>query len=81
MEVIQSSEKIYKIKKNIYESRELYLQRSWFIINNISESSFSIEELIYLSQIWINIKYFKMQYPDNITELINRCKDQVDIIR
>lgn len=77
MEVIESAGVLYTINKKKYESRELYLMRCWFIINNLNKYTFN--ELIYLSQIWINIKYFKMEYPIHITNMVKKCNDQSEI--
>ena len=76
MEVVESSGKFYSIDKDIYESRELYLQRIWFIINNFKYNN---SELLYLSKIWINVKYFGMKYPSHIMQLLDKYNNQIDI--
>ena len=78
-EVIESNGIFYKINKNKYESRELYLQRCWFIINNYKLKKFKFKELIYLSNLWINIKYNNVIYTDKIMLFIKDCIDQSDI--
>lgn len=70
MEIIEKNGVLYNIPRDRYETKELYYQRCWFIINNINKETF--KKLIYLSRIWINIKYFNMTYENiNIDTLKN----------
>lgn len=77
MEVIEWNGRFYSIQKNIHESREIYLQRCWFVINNFDKKH--INELIDFSFIWSNIKYYKISYPDHIMSIIKSLEDPIDI--
>lgn len=60
-EIFEFHGKFYKIKKDQYEPRELYLERVWYILNN-NDPKISFEELIKKSRIFINSKYLKCSY-------------------
>ena len=77
MEVIESAGRIFKIDRIEYEPKELYLQRCWFIIDNINRGSF--DDLVTLSKIWINSHYYGMVYSSGIMQQLERMDKPSDI--
>lgn len=62
-EVFELGGSFYKIPQDKYEPRELYLERVWFILNEIrEESKLSLEKLISKSRIESNKKYLQCKY-------------------
>jgi hypothetical protein len=70
-ETIQKGNKFYVIEQTPDESREVYLDRVNYVINKLEESDIdkNIEQIIALSLIWRNIKFYKMTYPSTIMRL------------
>jgi len=59
-EVFEVNGVFFQIKQDKFEPRELYLERVWFILNEIkNKSELNIEKLIVKSRIEINKKYLK----------------------
>lgn len=70
MEVIHINNKIICIKQDNYETREMFYDRVWIIINNINKYDNNIDKLICLSKMWKNIKYLNCKYNiDNMQEI------------
>jgi hypothetical protein len=68
---IQKKNKYYNIEKGDDESRDIYLMRSNYIINKIENGSKkNINELIKLSYIWRNVKFYKMVYSESLIKLL-----------
>jgi hypothetical protein len=62
-EVFELDGVFYEIKQDKYEPRELYVERVWFILNEIkSGSKLSLEKLITKSRIESNKKYLRCRY-------------------
>lgn len=75
IEIIQINEKKHSIEKSPNESYEIYLARTKYIIEkNIhcesNGKNISIENIIQLSYIWRNSKYYNMTYPNSIMKKI-----------
>jgi hypothetical protein len=71
METFQVGNKFYLIKQTHDESREVYLERSNYIIKRLRDRKSDLEENDYieainLSYIWRNIKFYGMTYPSLI---------------
>jgi len=60
---------IYTIPKMSTETIEAYHERIWFVANNIGKKS--IEELIRLSRVWVNITFLGCGYSKNLMNKIN----------
>jgi hypothetical protein len=60
---------IYEIEQTDNESREIFLERVKYIIDNYTENN-SIDKLIRKSYIWRNHHFFKMKYPPSIMKYI-----------
>lgn len=62
-EVFELNGVFYEIPQDKYEPRELYVERVWFILNEInSKSNLSLEKLILKSRIESNKKYLQCKY-------------------
>lgn len=62
-EVFEANGVFYKIDQDKYEPREIYLERVWFIINEIKNGSkLTLNLLINKSRIELNKKYLKCKY-------------------
>ena len=69
VEVIQRDNKFYIISKSNDESREVYLDRTNYIIKKIdSVNNVDYNDIIRKSFIWRNINYYGMSYPSSITK-------------
>jgi hypothetical protein len=66
MSLIDCKDKYIIIYKNKDESREKYYERCNIVRNNLSKGKYSFDELIVLSNIYINMKYLKCVYSDDI---------------
>jgi glycerophosphoryl diester phosphodiesterase len=69
-ETIQKGNKFYIVKQTEDESREIYLCRIQYIINML-EKNVHTENIVLMSLLWRNIKYFNMTYPIEIMKIIN----------
>jgi hypothetical protein len=69
-ETIQKGNKFYIVKQTEDESREIYLCRIQFIINML-EKNHHMKNIVLMSLLWRNIKYFNMTYPFEIMKKIN----------
>lgn len=72
-ECIKVNNVIYTINQDVNESREVYLERVYYIISEINKISnidnidnINIDNIIRNSYIWRNIKFFGMTYPNKI---------------
>lgn len=62
-ELFEYKGKFYLIKRQKYEiSREIYIERVWYILNNLENKEFSITELEKASLKWSNEKYLNCSY-------------------
>jgi hypothetical protein len=62
-EVFELNGIFYEISQDKYEPRELYVERVWFILNEIrGKSKLSLEKLIVKSRIESNKKYLQCKY-------------------
>jgi hypothetical protein len=70
MEIFEFNGSFYKITQDLYEPRELYLERVWYILNKIENSKFNMNELNQMSRIWSNIKNLKCEYKKDLSSRI-----------
>lgn len=62
-EIFELNGVFYEIPQDKYEPRELYVERVWFILNEIrEESKLTLEKLIAKSRIESNKKYLQCKY-------------------
>ena len=69
-EVFEKNNKYYKIKKDIYESREMYLMRVDFVLSRLKCDDDDFNENIKLSRIYSNSKNLKCKYSQDLMEKI-----------
>ena len=62
------------LNKNKSEPEELFFKKSWLIINQNNELFRNYDEIIKLSNIWINHKYKNCKYSKDICNKINQLK-------
>ena len=58
--------KCYFIENNMKEPEMFFYKRCWFIIKNNPTNLKEYEELIKLSNLWINSEYLGCEYPEDI---------------
>ena len=63
------------LNKNKSEPEELFFKKGWLIINQNNELFKNYDEIIKLSNIWINQKYKKCKYSKDIYNKINQLKN------
>lgn len=62
-EIFEINGVFYELSQDKYEPRELYLERVWFILNELKGgSNMSLEKLIIKSRIESNKKYLQCRY-------------------
>ena len=61
---------LFTIERDTSESIDVFLQRSWYIINNSEDNKSDFKDLIAKSLIWRNITIYGMEYNKNILKLI-----------
>jgi hypothetical protein len=64
-ELFEKDGKIVKIKKECYESREHFLTRVYFILDNLDSNE--MDEIVNLSFLFLNTKYLGNKYDSKIT--------------
>lgn len=64
VEVFQFNESFFYIKKDPHESREVFIERVYFILKNIGDISngVSYEEIEKRSKLYVNHKYLSCGY-------------------
>lgn len=60
-EVFEYDGIFYEIKMDPHESREMFIERVWFILRHIEDDK-PIEEIIKKSRIWINEKILGCEF-------------------
>lgn len=70
IEVFNINDKCIILSKDKFESRENFLIRSYFIINNLEENN--LEELINSSYLYLNKFYFNCNYNNNTESKIQK---------
>ena len=58
------------ITRDIFEPREKLNQRGWFSINRRILSKYEYTEVVKLSHVYINNKYYKCKYDNKLMEKI-----------
>ena len=67
-EIFEYQGSFYIIEKDLYEVREIYMTRVWYILNNINKMTF--DELIKMSRIYVNKKFLKCDYDINLSSRV-----------
>ena len=70
--MIATGFKFIDIERYNYESYDDYIERCYFIINNLKKGEYKLEELIEKSKFFYNIYKLKCKYNSNITDEINK---------
>jgi hypothetical protein len=60
-ELFEYNGSFYTIEKDMYEPREIYMQRVWFILNKINDK-IPLNELEKMSRIYVNKKILNCEY-------------------
>ena len=61
---------LFTIERDTSESIDVFLQRSWYIINNSEDYKADFKNLIDKSLIWRNVKIYGMKYNKEILNSI-----------
>lgn len=70
MSLIECVDRYLMIEIEKDESKEKYYERCNFIRKNLLKNKYSIDELITLSKIYVNMKYLKSIYSDEIMSIV-----------
>ncbi len=63
MEVFEFKGKFYIIPRLKYEVREIYIERVWYILNNLKEKDIN-KDILLKSILWSNEKNLKCKYDN-----------------
>ena len=67
MNIIKYKGKVYVFASVTDELPNIYNERLWFIVKNKNKyEKTELSQLIELSHIWVNYKYYKLEYDQNI---------------
>jgi len=77
--MILSGFQFIDIKREECESFQNYMERCYFIINNLRTGKFNLEELINKSLFFRSIKIFKCSYSKQIMEEISTLSKNAGI--
>ena len=61
---------LFSIERDTSESIDVFLQRSWYIINKSDSHEAEFKDLIDKSLIWRNVKIYGMEYNKEILNSI-----------
>jgi hypothetical protein len=61
---------VFILKKHSDESEKSFLIRKWFIATNLKKLDF--DELVYLSDFYVNVKLNKVKYDDDMMDRLDR---------
>ena len=70
--------KLFLFPRLPYEQDMFYYERRNFIINNKPTTQQKYLYFLKLSMIYVNIKYLKCKYPEEITETLNKYINEMD---
>jgi len=62
-EIFEYEGKFYNIEADPHESREMYMERVWFILKRVKEGT-PMDEIIRKSRIWINEKILGCEFKN-----------------
>lgn len=62
---------LYKVQRDPHEANEIYLERGNFIACQTPKNKNDYNNAVIFSRIYINVKYFKCCYNENITNTLN----------
>ena len=67
MNIIKYKGKVYVFASVTDELPNIYNERLWFIVKNKNKyEKTELSQLIELSHIWVNYKYYNLEYDQNI---------------
>lgn len=69
--VFIKDDKFYILERDNHESLEKFYERGWFITHMNPQTKDDYNEAIRLSRIWINIKFDKCIYHNEMMSIIN----------
>jgi hypothetical protein len=76
MLVISYKGDMYKfIKKDETETTAIFRDRCWWIVKNMDSKNYDLNKLMYLSNIYVAMKYYGVSYDENIIEMMKTFKD------
>lgn len=73
MQIITYDGKLYMFEQNDNEIEERFIERCWFIVKNIQTYKNKLDYLESLSHIWVNVRFLKATYDQNIMEELDTC--------
>lgn len=65
---IKYKDYVIYVQKEQYEANNSYIRRLWFIVKNITKSTY--EELIYNSWVYVNTKFNNITYTQDIQQTL-----------
>ena len=68
-ELFEKDGTLIKMSKVRFESREHFLIRSYFVLNNLDKDEFN--NLVNLSFLFLNVYYHNLKYDDDIHAKLN----------
>ena len=74
MEFNKNGQSIFLQKKD-EESDDIFYEKGWFIISQDLKKYKNLNKLIVYAKIWINMKYRKCKYSDNIEKKIKEMEN------
>lgn len=71
---INTNNYLYHFKQNPGETRNVYINRCWFL-SSLKPNTSNLEKCIQYSELWSNIKYLDCKYDDTT---LKNIKDQIN---
>lgn len=69
MNVICYDGLIHTFHNTLSEDSKMFIDRTWYIVKNLNKYK-DIDYLVNLSFLWINKKYYNIEYVEDIEKLI-----------
>ena len=67
---LENNGMLYSISRDDSESLDVFLQRSWYIVNKNPSTPEDLDRIIKYSYIWRNIEIYGLKYSEKIKNLI-----------
>lgn len=67
VEIFEINNNFIKIEKDLFEPREKYMERVWFILKKIKNGSIdNFDEYVKLSRIYVNVNILGCKYSSDL---------------
>jgi len=77
--MFSSGFKLIKVERLDCESFQDYLERSYFIINNLKNQKFSYEQIVEKSLLYNSIRVLKCGYSEEVLNEIKKMSDYAGV--